>query len=87
MATASQQDKMIELAILSTQKLRASVTKSFQHMHDGIGGIEGDNDRIKASEETKDSEEIREKRMKEGAIKVFITKLQEDLTNVNDNYK
>ena len=87
MATASQQDKMIELAILSTQKLRASVTKSFQHLHDGIGTIEGDEDRIKVSEEMKESEEIREKRMKDGSIKVFITKLQEDLTSVNDNYK
>ncbi|XP_072014912.1 mediator of RNA polymerase II transcription subunit 27-like [Amphiura filiformis] len=59
-----QQDKIIEHAILSTQKLRASVAKSFHHLQDGTSNTQDDEDKIKA----------------------FVSKLQEDLSTVNDNY-
>ncbi len=59
-----QQEKLIEHAVLSIQKLRGSVSKTYQHLQDGVTSTEDEEDKVKA----------------------FVTKLQEDLSTINDNY-
>ena len=64
MATV-QQDKIVELGILSIQKLRGCVSRNFQHLEDGVTNPQEDEEKMK----------------------VFITRLQENLSSINDAMK